>query len=151
MLLIVALKRICVFEQANFNCAIQSGQGSADAHWTFAARIGDVPNSLDADQMHSTCLKLWTEIWWIRQYFKGDLIKFCEIFTKITLELLQNSQKTLFKTKKLVINTTKCNLCLFLDKMCLKILWDWQFLWELPSRWVKFCEIYLTQWDMACM
>ena len=38
--------------------------------------------------------------------FKGDLIKFCEIFKKIALELPQNSQKPLFKCKKLVINTT---------------------------------------------
>ena len=27
----------------------------------------------------------------INQYFKGDLIKFCEIFSKITLELPQNN------------------------------------------------------------
>ena len=37
--------------------------------------------------MH-TCHKLWTEI------FKGDFLKFCEIFTKITLKLPQNSQNT---------------------------------------------------------
>ena len=43
-----------------------------------------------------TCHKLWTEICEIRQAFKGDLIKFCEIFAKITLELPQNSQKPLF-------------------------------------------------------
>ena len=54
-----------------------------------------------------TCHKLWTEIGEIRQIFKGDLIKFCVIFTKITLELPQNSEKLLFKCKKLVINTTK--------------------------------------------
>ena len=29
-----------------------------------------------------TCHKLWTEICEIRQIFKGDLIKFCEILTK---------------------------------------------------------------------
>ena len=51
----------------------------------------------------------------------GDLIKCCEIFTKITLELPQNSQKPLFKCKKLVINTTKCDLCVFLHKMCCKM------------------------------
>ena len=34
-----------------------------------------------------TCHELWTEICEIRQIFKGDLIQFCEIFTKITLEL----------------------------------------------------------------
>ena len=44
-----------------------------------------------------TCQKLQTEICEIRQMFKGDLIKFCEIFTKITLELPQSSQKPLFK------------------------------------------------------
>ena len=43
-----------------------------------------------------TCHKLWTETCEIRQIFKWDLIKFCEIFTKITLECLQNSQKPLF-------------------------------------------------------
>ena len=31
----------------------------------------------------------------IRQIFKGDLIQFCESFTKITLKLPQNSQKPL--------------------------------------------------------
>ena len=68
-----------------------------------------------------TCHELWTEICEIRQIFMGDFIKFCEIFTKITLELCQNSQKPLFKCKKLVINTTKCDLCLFLHKMCCKL------------------------------
>ena len=43
------------------------------------------------------CHKLWTEICEIRQIFKGDLIKFCEIFTKITLKLPKYSQKPLFK------------------------------------------------------
>ena len=64
---------------------------------------------------------LWTEIREIRQIFKGDLIKFCEIFTKITLELPKNSQKPVFKYKKLVINKKKCDICLFLLKMCCKI------------------------------
>ena len=45
-------------------------------------------------------------------------MKFCEIFTKITLKLPKNSQKPLFKFKKLVINTTMCDICLFLHKMC---------------------------------
>ena len=40
-----------------------------------------------------TCHKLWTEICEIKQMFKRDFIKFCEIFTKITLELPKNSQK----------------------------------------------------------
>ena len=94
--------------------------------------------------MH-TCHKLWTEICEIRKKFKGDLIKFCEIFTKITLELPQNSQKPLFWCKKLVINTTKCDLCLFLHKMYCKMAWKfceiWKILWELASRWTKFCKI----------
>ena len=60
----------------------------------------------------------------------GDLKKSCEILTKITLELPQNSQKPLFKCKKLVINTTKCDLCLFLHKMCCIL--------KMVS---KFCEI----------
>ena len=34
-----------------------------------------------------TCHNLWTEICEIRQIFKGDLIKFIENFTKITMEL----------------------------------------------------------------
>ena len=48
--------------------------------------------------------------------FKGDLIKFCEIFTKIALELPQNSKKPLFKCKKLVINTIKCFYAYFFIK-----------------------------------
>ena len=62
---------------------------------------------------------------------------------------------------KRVINTTKCDVCLFLHKMCCKMVWKfceiWKFLWELTSRWAKFCEIlshsvrfYLTMRDMAC-
>ena len=66
--------------------------------------------------MVHTCDKLWTEICEIGHIFKGDLIKFCEIFTKIALELPQNSKKPLFKCKKLVINTIKGDLCLFLHK-----------------------------------
>ena len=68
-----------------------------------------------------TCHKLCTEICEIRQIFKADLINFCEIFTKITLDLPQKSQKPVFKCKKLVINTTKGDLCLFLHKMCCKM------------------------------
>ena len=72
-------------------------------------------------RLYHTYHKLWTEICEIRQIFKGDLIKFCEIFTKIALELPKNSQKPVFKCKKLVIKTTKCDLCLFLQKMCCKM------------------------------
>ena len=68
----------------------------------------------DTDLKFHACHKLWTEICEIRQIFKGDLIKFCEIFTKITLELPKKSQKPLFKCKKLVINTKNCDICLFL-------------------------------------
>ena len=34
---------------------------------------------------------IWTEICELNQNFKGDLIKYCEIFTKSTLELPQNN------------------------------------------------------------
>ena len=62
-------------------------------------------------QMH-ICHKLWTEICEIRPIFKGDLVKFCEIFINNTLELHQNSQKSLFKCKELVINT-KCHCVIY--------------------------------------
>ena len=39
-----------------------------------------------------TCHKLWIEICEINQNFKGDLIKFCEIVTKIIFELPQYNQ-----------------------------------------------------------
>ena len=67
-----------------------------------------------------TCHKLWTKICEIGQFFEGDLIKFCEIFTKIILELPQNSQKPVFKCKKLVINTTKCDLQYFFKKCAIR-------------------------------
>ena len=73
-----------------------------------------------------TCHKLWPEICEIRQIFKWDVIK---ILTKITLKLPQSSQRPLFICKKLMIKTTKCDLCLFLHKMCCKMVW-------------KFCEIW---------
>ena len=63
--------------------------------------------------------KLWTEICAFWPIFKGDLIKFCEILTKITLKLYQNSQmplfkcqnsqKPLFKWTKLMEETKKCD------------------------------------------
>ena len=58
-----------------------------------------------------------TKICEIRQISKGDLIKFCEIFTKITLGFPQNSQKPLFECMMLEINTTKCDICLFLHNV----------------------------------
>ena len=91
----------------------------------------------------------------VRQIFKGDLIKFCENFANFNLDLPQNSQSPLFKCKKLVINTTKCDLCLFLHKMCCKMVWKfceiWKILWELTSRWANSVRFYLTVWDIACM
>ena len=103
-----------------------------------------------------TCHKLWTKICEIRQNFKGDLTKFCEIFLNIPLELPKYSLKSFFSCKKLVKTTTVCDLCLFLHKICCKMVW-------------KFCEIrifygnclpygpnsvrfrfYLTVWGMAC-
>ena len=47
-------------------------------------------------QKWHTCHKLWTEICEIWQFFKGDLIKFCEIYAKITFELTQNNQNAAF-------------------------------------------------------
>ena len=86
-----------------------------------------------------------------RPFFKGDLIKFCEIFTKVTLELPQNSQKPLFKCKKLVTNTTTWDLCLFLHKMC----WKFCEIWKSYGNWLhngsNSERLYLTVWGMACM
>ena len=45
--------------------------------------------------LYLRAIKLWTEICEMRQIFKWDVIKFCEIFIKITLKLPQNSQKSL--------------------------------------------------------
>ena len=42
------------------------------------------------------CHWLWTKICEIRQNFKGDLTKFCEIFLNITVELSQYSLKSFF-------------------------------------------------------
>ena len=98
-----------------------------------------------------TCHNLWDEA-----NFKG----FSKTFTKLTLELHPNNHKPLYKCKKLAINTTKCDLCLFLHKMCGKMVWKfceiWKILWELAFRWAKFCEILSHSvrnwlWDMACM
>ena len=68
--------------------------------------------------MH-TCHKLWTEICEVWPIFKGDLIKFCEILTKMTFKLNKNSQKPLFKCQnsqkplfeltKLMVETKKCD------------------------------------------
>ena len=60
-----------------------------------------------------TCHKLWTKICEIRQNFKGDTTKFCEIFLNITLELPQYSLKSFF--------FFLCDLCLFLHNICCKM------------------------------
>ena len=51
---------------------------------------------LTYESLPHTCHKLWTKICEIRQNFKGDLTKFCEIFLNITLELPQYSLKSSF-------------------------------------------------------
>ena len=53
------------------------------------------------------CHMLRTEICKVRAVFKGALIKFYGIFTKITLKLPENSQNLFFLM--FVINTTKCD------------------------------------------
>ena len=53
----------------------------------------DKPKAYAPSTFPKVCI--WTEICEINQNFKGDLIKFCEILTKITLELSQNNQKAL--------------------------------------------------------
>ena len=87
--------------------------------------------------------------------FKRDLIKFCEIFTKITLECPQNSQMPLFKCKKLVIKITKCDVCQFLHKICCKMVWQfceiWKSYWNCLLEGSNSVRFYLTVWDMACM
>ena len=54
-----------------------------------------------------------------------------------------------------MINTTKCDLCLFLHKMCCKMVWKfceieksyWNWLADGPNS----VRLYLTMWDIACM
>ena len=46
--------------------------------------------------MIHTCHKLWTKTCEIRQKFKGDMTKFCEIFLNITLKLPHYSLKSFF-------------------------------------------------------
>ena len=57
-------------------------------------------------------------------------------FYKITLELPHNSQKPSFKCKKFVTNTIKSALCLFLHKMCCKMVW-------------KFCLFVCLCWGLT--
>ena len=67
--------------------------------------------------MH-TCHKLWTKICETRQNFKGDLTKFCEIFLNITGASQIQSKVFFFSCQKLVKTKTKCDLHLFLHKIC---------------------------------
>ena len=90
-----------------------------------------------------TCHNLWTKISDWRQNFKGDLTKLCEIFLNITLELPQYSLffvcvRNLWKPQQCLINIY------FFIKSVVK--WSensvrYEFLWKLPPRWAKFCEI----------
>ena len=71
---------------------------------------------------YHTCHNLWTKICEIRQNIEGDLTKFCEIFLNITKKLPKFSLKVFFfSCKNLVKTTTVCNLCLFLHKLCCKM------------------------------
>ena len=94
--------------------------------------------------MH-TCHKLWTKICEIRQNFKWDLTKFCEIFLNITLELPHYSLKFSFSCKKLVKTTKMWDLCLFLHKISCKMVWKfceiWTFYGNCLFRLAKFCDI----------
>ena len=75
-------------------------------------------------------------------------------FTNITLDFPPNSQKPWFKCKKLLIKTTKCDSCLFLHKMCCKMIWKLRFEKSYGS-WLpdgpNSLRFYLTVWDMASM
>ena len=100
-----------------------------------------------AFNIHHTCHKLWTRICEIRQNFKGDSINFCEIFLNITLELPKYSLKSFFHVRSLW-KPQQCVIYVyfFIKSVVhfvnvLKILWDLNFLWELPSRWAKFCDL----------
>ena len=89
-------------------------------------------------------------------------------FTKISLELPQNSQKPLFKCKKLVINTTEC--CIYFFIKC-GVRWfensvrfgksygNWlpdgpnsvRFYLTSVRFYLTSVRFYLTVWDIACM
>ena len=113
-------------------------------------------NVLENKDTYHTCHKLWTKIYEIRQNFKRDLTKICEIFLNITLELPQNSLKSFFSCEKLVKTRAMCDLCLFLNKICCKMVWKfceiWIFFYEnCPPDGSDSVGLYLTVWDMACM
>ena len=52
----------------------------------------------------------------IKHIFKGDVIKFCDVFYKNHFGAPQNSQKPLFECKKLVIKTKTCDNVYFIIK-----------------------------------
>ena len=114
-----------------------------------------IQNVLREDSDQHTCHKLWTKSCEMRQNFKGDLTKFCEIFLNITLKLPQYSLSLCFSCKKLVKTTTVCDLCLFLHKICCKMVWKFCEIWNLYGNWfpdwTNSVRFYLTVWDMACM
>ena len=101
-----------------------------------------------------TCHKRWTKICEVRQNFKGDLTKFCEIFLNITLQLPKYSL-SFFSCKKPVKTWAVCDLCLILYKICCKMVWKFCEIWifygnGLPDGSYSM-RFYLTVWDMACM
>ena len=65
------------------------------------------------------------------------------------------SQKPSLQCMKSVINTTKCDVCLFLHKMCFKMVWKFCEIWRAYGNWLSdgpnFVRFYLTVWDMAGM
>ena len=74
----------------------------------------------------------------------------------VTMELSKSSRKSVFVCKKLVINTTKCDLCLFLHKMCCKMVWKSCDIWKsYNGNWLldgpNSVRFYLTVWDMGCI
>ena len=58
------------------------GGGVAGIPWGLDNQSSHYPKNLTDNfgtGLH-TCHKLWTEIYEIRHFFKGDLIKFCDFF-----------------------------------------------------------------------
>ena len=109
-------------------------------------------------RMH-TCHKLWTKVCEIRQNFKRDLTKFCEVFLNNTLGLPQYCLKSFFffffSCKKLVKPRTVCDLWLFVHKIWCKMVWKFCEIWILYGNCLldgpNSVRFYLTVWGMACM
>ena len=105
--------------------------------------------------LYHTCHKLCTKISEIRQNFKGDLTKFCEIFLNITLELPQYSLKSSFFH---VRSLWKPWLCVIYVYFFIKSVIKWSENSEirifygncLPDG-PHSVRFYLTVWDTACM